>query len=99
MQRVDHGAQAQHVGQQDKFLPQRRAGLADGGQELDSGQPFFRRQVHLAGERVQMPHRRFGDLLQARIFRAGHLGQRLVRDGKFVQILHVGLPGLFLSQA
>ncbi len=97
VQGVDHGTQAQDVGQQDELLAPRRAGLANGGQELDPLQPFLGGQVHLAGEGVQMPHRRLADFLQARIVRAGHLGQRLVRDGEFVQILHVGLPGLICA--
>ena len=51
------------------------------------------RQVHLAGEGVQVAHRGVADFLQARIFGAGHLAQRFVGDGEFVQVLHGrGLP-------
>ena len=86
--RVDQRADAQHVGQQDELLAERRAGLADRGEELDAGQPLRRRQVHLAGEGVQVAHRGVHDLLQARIRRVRHLRERGFGDGVFVKVLH-----------
>ena len=88
MHRIDQRADAQHVGQQDELLAERRAGLADRGEELDAGQPFRRRQAHVSGEGVQVPHRRVHDLLQARIRRVRHLRQCGFGDGVFVKVLH-----------
>ena len=86
--RVDQRADAQHVGEQDELLAERRAGLADRGEELDAGQPLGRRQPHVAGEGVQMAHRRVHDLLQARVRRVRHLRECGFGDGGFVKVLH-----------
>ena len=92
VQRVDDGAEAQYVGQQNELLPDRRAGLADGGQELQPLDPFGGRQVHLAREGVHVAHCRVHDLLQPRVRGGGHLFERGVGGGEFVEIGHDGLP-------
>ncbi len=91
--RVDQRADAQHVGEQDELLAEWRACLADRGEELDAGQPFRRRQPHLAGEGVQVAHRGVHDLLQTRVRCVRHLLERGFGDGMFVKVLHGSAPG------
>ncbi len=69
---VDESGQAQCVGEQDEFLPRRRAHLAHAREEIDGGKPFARRQLHLAREGVQMPDGRLHHHLEAGIIRCGH---------------------------
>jgi len=91
VQRVHDGGEPQDVGQQDELLPDRRAGLADLREIADAGQPFLGREVHLAGEGVQVTDRGLHDLLEARVRRVRHLRQRGVRRRVLVEILH-GVP-------
>lgn len=43
--RVDEGGDPEHVGEEDEFLAERRACLADARKELDRVHPFFGRDA------------------------------------------------------
>jgi hypothetical protein len=51
------------------------------------------RQSDLARKGMQMPHRRFCDLPQPRIFSRRHLRQSAIRDAAFIAPRTGGLPG------
>ena len=94
VQAVDQRREAERVGQQDEFLPFRRAHLAGGGHEFDALDPFRRRQIDLAGEGMEVLDRRRHDRLQARVRRRRHLVEHGVRDRFRRQLTHASLPEL-----
>ena len=80
MHDVDERGKADRIRQQDELLPGRRAHLADLGHELDALDPLGGGQLHIAGEGMQVAHRRLHDLLHARVRRRGHLLEDSVGD-------------------
>jgi len=94
MQAVDERGQSQRIGQQDEFLPLWRTHLARRGHEFDALDPFRRGQIDLAGEGMEVLHRRCHDHLQARIGRRRHLVEHGVRDRFRRQLTHASLPGM-----
>ncbi len=92
VQEVDQGGEAQHVRQQDELLARRGAGLADAGEEADGLDPLVRRQLHVAGEVVEVAHQARHHFAQAWIGRVAHLLQHGLGDAGHGQILHGRLP-------
>lgn len=63
---VDEEGQAQDVGEEDEFLPDFRAGLAGGGEEVDARHPFGGGEAGFACEVVQVCDEPFEDIFEAR---------------------------------
>ena len=90
--RVDEHRDADRIRQQNEFLPHAVAFLPGRGEKLDAGHPFFRRQLHLADERVQVLDQAAEDRAQPRVWgRARAVDDRLGQPrGRvvLVQLVH-----------
>jgi nucleotide-binding universal stress UspA family protein len=87
--------QAQHVGQQDEFLPLVVALLAGAGEEVDALEPLGLGQLHLAREGVQVLHQAGHDLLQPRIGRVGEPGHDGLGDVVLGEVAHAVVSCFF----
>ena len=93
VQAVDQRRQAKGIRKQDgKFLPLRRTHFAHRGHECDALDPFRRRQVHLPGEGMQVPHRGCHHLPHPRVRCGRHLVKHRVCNRVRRQPLHSSLP-------
>src|SRR4051812_20984987 len=74
---IDQHGNAEHVRQQNEFLPARAALLADAGQEIDRVTPFVESEIRLADEVMQRPdqflHQEFDSRVR-RLLEAAHNG-------------------------
>ena len=88
-----HG-QAEHVGQQNKFLAFVVSDMAAASNEVDRFGPFSFCQLHFAGEVVQMQNETVHDLFQTRVIGFRLAFQDCFSNGFVIQIAHNRLFGV-----